>query len=918
MAYKKKLIEVALPLEAINAECKREKSIRHGHPSTLHLWWARRPLAAARAVIWASLVDDPSSHPDKYPTVEAQQKERDRLFGILSRLVVWENSNNPDVLAEAKAEIKKSTGGSPLSLLDPFAGGGTIPLEAQRLGLKAYAHDLNPVAVMINKATIEIPPKFYHKSPVNPNARASISGNSWSGVAGLAEDVRYYGEWMLEKAKERIGYLYPTLKDSNGNEYNAIVWVWVRTIKCPNPACGCNMPLARSFVLSKNKGKEVFVNPVCNDDDIDYRIVHGKASVEGTVNRKGAHCIKCGSAVEFSYIRSEGKAGRMGSRMIAIIAEAKNGKEYFAANDEQIVASRVNKPEHYPDALIPDNPRDFKTPNYGLTHFSDLFTSRQLTTLTTFAELVKDAQVQIEKDAINAGLYNDHIPLSEGGKGARAYSEAVGVYLSFVVDREANYCSSQNGWSGDFVIQVFGRQAIPMVWDFVETNPFSNSTGNWLGAVNWVVLALRNFPGSSEGFADQHNAQEDCLIRNAVISTDPPYYDNIDYSDLSDYFYLWMRWAIRDTYPLLFKTLMVPKAEELIANPYRHEGDSGKAKTFFEDGILSACKNLYEYTSNVYPVTIYYAFKQSETEITEEGERTASKGWETMLSAIIKAGFIISGTWPMHTERETGLKSSMNALASSIVLVCRKRPDTAGSVTRRDFINALHREMVPALEKLQSVNIAPVDLAQSAIGPGIGVFSRYDSVIENDGSPMSVRSALQIINEELDAFYNEQEGELDAKSRFCVDLFTQFAFNNMKYGEAEVLARAKNTSVDALVNEGVMESAKKVVRLKTREEIPEKIDANEDCCWKITQQLARAMERGGVKKCAEVLCEVKGYIAENAKALAYRLYTICERKNWAAEGYAYNNMIVAWPDILSEAAAIKAVKPEQLSMLDQL
>lgn len=911
----KKLIEVALPLEAINAESAREKSIRHGHPSTLHLWWARRPLATARAVIWSSLVDDPSSHPEQFPTEEAQQQERERLFGILTRLVKWENSNDEGILAEAKAEIMKSTNGNPPALLDPFAGGGAIPLEAQRLGLEAHAHDLNPVAVMINKAMIEIPPKFAGRSPVNPEAqRQGAANQGWKGAAGLAEDVRYYGEWMKQEACKRIGHLYPKAKLEDGSEATVIAWIWARTVKCPNPACGCEMPLVRSFTLSKKKGHEAWIKATYTTDGFEYTVQQGSHKEEGTVDRKGATCLKCGSSVDFPYIRNAGKNGQMNSKLIAVVAEGSHGRVYLSANSEQLHAAIVVRPEDYPDAKLPKNPRDFKTPNYGLTTFADLFTNRQLTALTTFSSLVSEAQQKAEADAVAAGVFNDHIALSEGGSGARAYGEAVGVYLAFVVDKMADYHSSICSWhsSKELIRNTFGRQAIPMVWDFAEANPFSDSAGCCDNMLEWVTKATLLFPATIQGSAKQHDAQSDNGLRNIAVSTDPPYYDNIGYADLSDYFYVWMRQALKGTYPKLFRTMLVPKAEELVATPYRFDGSVEKARDFFEDGMFNTCCRLHDYSRDDIPVTIYYAFKQSETD-TED--TTSSTGWETMLSAIIRAGFSITGTWPMRTEMANrSIASGTNALASSIVLVCRKRDETTGSATRREFINALHREMRPALEKLQSANIAPVDLAQSAIGPGIGVFSRYKSVLEADGKPMSVRAALQIINQELDAFYNEQEGELDRESRFCVELFSQYAFNNIKFGDADILARAKNTSVQALAEHGVLMAAKGQVRLKTRDELPESVDTHESCTWLLTQQLARAMEVGGVKACAAIVLNIFGSNAEEAKALAYRLYTICERKNWAQEGYAYNNLVVAWPDIQSAAAQMQAEIPVQIKM----
>lgn len=924
MPPKKKLIEVALPLEAINAESAREKMPGIGaHPRGLHLWWARRPLATARAVIWSSLVDDPSSHPEKFPTEEAQRQERERLFDILTRLVKWENSNDEEILAEAKAEILKSTDGNPPALLDPFAGGGAIPLEAQRLGLEAHAHDLNPVAVMINKAMIEIPPKFAGMRPVNPNAGRQGSANAgWKGAAGLAEDVRYYGEWMKQEVYKRIGHLYPKVKvpkEQGGGEATVIAWIWARTVKCPNPACGCEMPLVRSFVLSKKKGKEAYIKPNFIDGKFEYEVKNGKIKEEGTVVRTGAHCLACGTSVSLEYVREEGQAQRIGAQMMAVVAEGNNGRIYLAPDLEQIHAAKVDEPEDVPISDLPEKALSFRVQVYGMKQHRQLFTNRQLTALTTFSELVGEAQQKAEADAVAAGMNNDHIALAEGGIGARAYGEAVGVYLAFCVDREADFCNSICRWSisNEKPMNLFARQSIPMVWDYPEVNVFSSAVGSFETINDYISKCILTLPTNTiQSKAKQFDAQSDNELREIMISTDPPYYDNIGYADLSDYFYVWMRQSLKNTYPKLFRTMLVPKNEELIATPYRHDGSVEKARNFFEDGMYKTCCQIHAYAREDVPVTIYYAFKQSESESDEKsGKKTASTGWETMLSAIIRSGFSITGTWPMRTEqtyRSVGMGT--NALASSIVLVCRKCPETAMSCTRRDFINALHREMRPALEKLQSANIAPVDLAQSAIGPGIGVFSRYKSVLESDGKPMTVRAALQIINQELDAYYNEQEGELDRESRFCVDMFSQYAFNNLKFGDADVLARAKNTSVQALAERGVMMAAKGEVRLLTREEIPEKVDSHEECIWLLTQQLARAMERGGVKECAQVVVELRGSNAENAKALAYRLYTICERKKWAQEGYAYNNLVVAWPDIQSMAAQMQAEMPVQMKL----
>lgn len=929
----KKLIEVALPLEAINAEAAREKSIRHGHPSTLHLWWARRPLAAARAVIWSSLVDDPSAHPELYPTEEAQNTERQRLFGILEKLVKWENSNDPEVLAAAKAEILRSTNNNPPALLDPFAGGGAIPLEAQRLGLEAHAHDLNPVAVMINKAMIEIPPRFAGQASVNPDSRTRLDGaTGWQGAQGLAADVQYYGEWMKREAFRRIGHLYPKVKvphELGGGEATVIAWIWARTVKCPNPACGCEMPLASTFVLSKKKGKEAWIQLSKNGSQLNFQVQYGKYdnSLEnGTKKGKKALfcCPICGDGlVNGDYADKEANAGRMSAVLMAVVAEGVHGRIYLSPDDVEMPSMMTNIEASYASEDIESQvshaecrgtfASNAQGRRYGFYEFKDYFTHRQLTALTTFSALVAEAQAKAEADAVAAGVTNDHIALSAGGSGARAYGEAVGVYLAFVIDKMTDYNSSVCSWhnSKELIRNTFGRQAIPMAWDYAEVNPFSNSTGSYSSMVSWLYDCLQELPAQGLGEVSQFDAQSDCGLRNIMVSSDPPYYDNIGYADLSDFFYVWMRQSLKDTYPKLFRTMLVPKAEELVATPYRFEGSTEKARDFFEDGMLHTCQQIYQYAREDIPVTIYYAYKQSDT---DEDSKTASTGWETMLSAIIRAGFAITGTWPMRTEMANrSIASGTNALASSIVLVCRKRPADAPQTTRRGFIAELKRELRPALQKLQRSNIAPVDLAQSAIGPGMGVYSRYGRVLEADGSAMTVRSALQIINQELDVYFNEQDGELDANSRFCVDLYTQNAFNNLKFGDADTLARAKNTSVAALAAKGVLSAEKGIVRLLTREELPEKVDPREESIWLLCQQLTRAMETGGVEACAQIVAPMLGSNAERAKDLAYRLYTLAERKGWTQEGYAYNALVVAWREIQSRAAELQQATPEQTS-----
>jgi putative DNA methylase len=939
MTQRKKLIEVALPLEAINQASAREKSIRHGHPSTLHLWWARRPLAACRAVLFASLVDDPSSHPDKFPTEEAQEAERQRLFGIIERLVKWENSNNETVLNEARAEILKSTNGNPPPVYDPFCGGGSIPLEAQRLGLEAHGSDLNPVAVLITKALIEIPPKFANRPPVHPikGGNEELFKKKWRGAAGLAEDVRYYGQWMRDEAEKCIGHLYPKVKlpeEYGSGEATVIAWLWTRTVKCPNPACGAMMPLARSFALSTKKGKEAWVEPIItlgNSPVISFTVKTGKGEVlEGTVNRRGARCIACGMNAPLDHVRAEGRAKRIHAKLMAIVVEGQNGREYFAPNEEHIIIANKAEPFWKPDADLPINPRDFKTPNYGMRTFAELFTSRQLVALSTFSDLVFQARERVLADAQAAGMSDDNVNLNDGGTKATAYADAIATYLAFAVDRSADAWSTIASWRQgvEATRSTFARQALPMVWDYAEANPFSSACGNWSDAsLDWIVKVLSGLSFASSAFVHQQDATGINSNLSLLISTDPPYYDNIGYADLSDFFYVWMRRALSKVYPDLFATLLVPKALELVATPYRFGGDKQKAQVFFEEGLGNAFAQMKKAQHSDFPLTVYYAFKQSESDEGDEGEGeslvTASTGWETMLEGLIRSGFSINGTWPMRTERGArNIGIGSNALASSIILVCRPRSESAAIATRREFLSALKRELPEALKNLQHGNIAPVDLAQASIGPGMGVFSRYSKIVEADGSPMRVRTALQIINQSLDEVLAEQESNYDPDTRWAVAWFDQFGMEEAQYGIAETLSKAKNTSVKGMEDAGVIVMKPGKVRLLKRDELPADWNPAADhrlTVWEVTQHLIHKLEQEGESGAAIILAKVaqqNGSLGEIARDLAYRLFTTCERKGWTQEALAYNSLVVAWPEISRLASQPGVRQPEQFSLLN--
>jgi len=999
MITHKKLIEVALPLEAINKASAREKSIRHGHPSTLHLWWARRPLAAARAVIFAQMVDDPSSYVDTLksdPKLRRQAEallkerlkrwqeateiaekahkaginapepgpkpelddilaevERNRLFRIIEDLVLWENTTNEKVLQQAREEIWQSwrrtcaeNADHPRAkelfdrkklpaFHDPFAGGGALPLEAQRLGLEAYASDLNPVAVLINKAMIEIPPKFAGRPPVNPDARkGQLDIKTWKGAQGLAEDVRYYGQWMRDEAEKRIGHLYPKieitlaiakerhdLKPLVGRKLTVIAWIWTRTVNSPNPAFrGVQVPLASTFMLATKPGRNAWVEPVI--DDGGYRFIvrvgepeDAEAAKAGTKLGRGANfrCLLSGTPIAGDYIKAEGKAGRMGVRLMAIVTEGERGRVYLSPTSDHEAAAKKEIPTWKPEVAISGSTQYLGVKPYGMDRFDHLFTDRQLVALTTLSDLASEATTRLEHDAREAGIPDDGKHLRDGGTALTAYSEAIAVYLACAVSRMANYSATLCVWSShpkdELAKQVFLRQALQMTWDFAETNPFSSAGGTLTTNIQYLTRAIERLQGVVSGEASQCNATH-CDMGNRVISTDPPYYDNVPYADLSDFFYVWLRRTLQRTLPNLFATVAVPKLEELVAFAYRH-GGKAEAEAFFLDGMRQAMHRFAEQAHAGFPVTIFYAFRQAETD-GEEG--TSSTGWETFLDATIRAGFGIGGTWPMRTEYTGNLKTERNALASSIILVCRPRPADAPTATRREFVAALQRELPAALRHLQAGNIAPVDLAQAAIGPGMGVYTRYSKVVDAEGKPISVRDALALINETLDTALAEQEGDFDPDSRWALAWFEQYGFDEGEFGVAETLSKAKNTSIQGLADANLLESKRGKVRLLRPDELSDDWDpatAVRLTGWETVHQLVRALGVGGESAAAALVSKL-GTKAETARELAYRLYTVCERKKRAAEALAYNGLVQSWPDLIKPTSETPADEQPEL------
>lgn len=917
---RRKMIEVSLPLEAINVEAAREKSIRHGHPSTLHLWWARRPLAAARAVLFSQLVDDPSSHEDAYHAEAAERgltgaeaqdwveraivTERERLHALLRELVKWENTTDEALLKRARAEILRSTDGNPPPILDPFAGGGTIPLEAQRLGLEAHASDLNPVAVLINKALIEIPPIFAGRPPVYPGAADQRMGE-WPRATGLAEDVRRYGAWMRDRAQERIGHLYPTATLADGTEATVIAWIWARTVTCPNPACGIALPLVRSWWLGKKKGKEAYVVPEVVDGEARFAIGHDPrraptVDTDGTIDRSGAFCIGCSTAVPLDYIRREGREGRRGEQLLAVVAEGNRRRVYLPPSPKHQVAATQARPLDVPLGEIADNPRWFSTPAHGMTKFSDLFTNRQLTALTTFSDLVGEARELVRKHATATG-FDDGDPLESGGIGATAYADAVATYLGFAVSRLADYGSTITTWMPDpkneGLRNTFARQAIPMTWDFGEANPFSDSSGNVTFMLRGITRVLEELLPVGRSVSEQADASSRSS-QGMLIATDPPYYDNIGYSDLSDFFYVWLRRSLGTVHNALLSTLLVPKAEELVANPYRHGGREG-ARDFFEHGFTQVFANARLSAMQDFPITVFYAFKQSET----ESNGTASTGWETLLDGMIRSGWTITATWPMRSERGGRMISvGTNALASSIVLALRPRPEDAPIVDRRGFVALLKAELPERLRDLQQGNIAPVDLPQAAIGPGMAVYSRFSRVVEPDGSALSVREALRLINSVLAEVLSEQEGDFDPGTRWCIKWFETQGFTPGIYGNAETLANAYNVSVQGLVTAGVVTAGGGVVQLLPPEALPARYDPRTDdriSAWEVMAHLSRALRITGIDEAAGIYAGAveRGVDLDAVRALAYLAFGLAERRKDSGSAQLFNDLVTSWTDL---------------------
>lgn len=934
----KKLIEVALPLPEINDASAYDKMPGIGpHPKGIHHWWARLPLPTARAVLFASVVDDPSSHPEKFPTEEAQNAERERLFGIVRELMQKKLHEQPGVYAKAREEMLKHVDGKLPPVLDPFSGGGSIPLEAARLGFEAHAADLNPVAVLLNKCNLELVPRWLDHSPVNPEVRGNVLRRSgWTGAGGLAEDVRYYGNLIRERAIQKIGHLYPKVKlpkEYGGREANVIAWIWARSVASPNPAAeGAHVPLISTYWLSSKKGKPAWLKPVVDRKRNSWRFeVHTDNPSDSSAVKNGAklgrgafRCLLSDQPIEYKYLRQQAAEKRLGRTLLCIVADVGRGRVYVEATPEHKGLGNTDLAEWRPDEAVTAPCHDVdRLPMYGMPTWADAFSPRQLTAMATLSGLVKEVKQDVLKDAMKAGL---------SGTEADGYTSTIRTFLALAIDRCSDFNNSLCRWSSgnQKVMNLFGKQAIPMVWDFAEANILGESVGGWTTCSSYVAdcIEVLGKPARTKGNGRQVDAAGAWNnTRGLLVSTDPPYYDNIGYAALSDFFYVWLRRTIGDLYPDLFKTILVPKAPELTASPDRFDGNKDKAKEHFESGFRKAFTTLREKMDPRFPLTVYYAFKQEDEKadsgvddnvdgVSSSNGVDLTTGWETLLDALLGSGFQITATWPVRASQKWRMVAmGTNALASYIVLACRVRSADAPQCSRREFLNELKQELPAALKHLQQGNIAPVDLAQAAIGPGMAVFSRYAKIVESSGNPMTVRTALALINQMLDEVLAEQEAEFDSDTRWALAWFDQHGMDEGEFGVAETLSRAKNTAVNGLVQAGIVAARGGKVRLVKRNELPEDWDPVSDnrlTVWEATQHLIRALDQQGESGAARLLRMMGGAVGETARELSYRLHKVCDGKGWSTDAQAYNSLVLAWPELTRLVQAIPSANQQGL------
>ena len=910
---RKKLIEVAVPLDAINKGCESDKNRKTGHIRNVHKWFAPMPLPAWRTLLLASVIDDPGTD---LPKNEAASV-RKTYFDLLRRLAELDAYKDANLMAKTREFLRHHLGTDEMpTVVDPFCGGGSTIVEAQRLRFPVLAADLNPIPVIVTTALCRLPQLLGQLGPINPTHRDRQKlVRTLRPMGGVEEDVRYYARLIQDSAWERLAHMYSFAQSGQ----TVAAWRWAWCVRSPDPAFQDVLtPLVTNWRITGKKQGSVSISPSIEKGRIRYQITR---SPNSPVQTAGAHELRClfsNRPIPNDHVRAEGKAGRLEKHLLCVVAQGAHGqRQYFPPSVEQIRAALVQSDIELPNLSMPERALGFRVQGYGIDSYSKLFTHRQGAAVATFADLVASIHQDIERDALEAGLGNDGTTLQDGGQGARAYADGITTILALCVDRLALCNNVLVQWfidprsGGGKATPAFRMQTLSMVWDFVETNPFAQSVGGWTGPVVESVLK-----GFSLVDTESHPArvfQLDArsigriLPRNALIATDPPYYANIGYADLSDFFYVWLRRSLRAVYPSVLTTIGAPKAGELIANPFRHADGSIGADEYFRRGFTAVFEELMSRTDAKFPILVMYALKQAES-----GKRQAT-GWEVFLDGLIASGLSIVATWPIRTTTATrtrGLDS--NALASAICVVCRPRDLHAGTASRQEFVSALNSSLPLAVECLQQSNIAPVDLVQSAIGPGMAVFSRYDRVLNASGTPLSVRDALALINQTLDSTLAEQECEFDADSRWALAWFEQHGFDAGDYGVAETLSKAKNTSVGGMVSAGILVSRGGKVRLLRPKELPSSWDPATDSrltAWEMVHHLVRILESDG-EAAAGTLASSLGGAAEIARELCYRLYTVCERRKRAADALSYNGLVQSWPEISRLAQATPPGQPQ--------